>query len=730
MSVTVQRYLESYTEEMWDYERLCLFDSTETKAILRKRAHFERLLMSAEPHKADYLRYIEYEHLTNQLRWRRFERLIKKRQLEEGTEEFRELNTFVNKIQGQRFHALFRRTLHRFPADVDIWLQYVATFDSVGAQRAATRVFAEAIQKNPRSATLWIQAGAWHYNEFDDVSSARQIYLRALRLLPESKDLWLEYFKMELLCVEKYIQREMLAKLVESHEAELNGETVAVDIPTLDAEQEAGGDALLDIQAQVAQGEDNAFKRGELPLLVYRNAIQAIPKDLTFRERFLDTYRLFPRFTSGAEEVYADLLRDFPAEPRTYAIAAERHMAGVKEDTPEYVEALARLTAQLDGAVWQEGSAEDMYIEAHRSLVAHLNPELPEALQAYLTAVLLTWARHAVASRTVQGRYAICVTAWLQRVCEPTLRRWPAYLERAMDSTAATEAIEGTPIELALRMAELAVHVEPKNARAWLLRIRLTEIQHLNKQGRETRHAASDEEAPSDDNSQASGDEEEWMGDSGESARMIYTAPVRNAMLALYQKALREVPESVSLWKSYMKLLRNQGAAMASASSTADDQPGRPGTTNKHLTRAQLGRLFDEAIQLGSYLLGDAHAAVKPVIQSTYLSWAFTTGGLAYLRQVYRKLALTNVATPQLFLTCIAYERDNGNELDQIVELYEHLVRVASADPEIWLSYIGYLIDETKMDRVQKVYWQASKAVSDPIALETRYLALLDDKKS
>jgi hypothetical protein len=56
-------------------------------------------------------------------------------------------------------------------------------------------------------------AAKFEFEANESVETSRSLFQRALRFLPNSAKLWLEYFRMELLCVELVKSRQDLLKL-------------------------------------------------------------------------------------------------------------------------------------------------------------------------------------------------------------------------------------------------------------------------------------------------------------------------------------------------------------------------------------------------------------------------------------------------------------------------------------------------------------------------------------
>ena len=57
---------------------------------------------------------------------------------------------------------------------------------------------------------MWILAAKWEFEDNSNITSARVLLQRAIRLNSDSRHLWLEYFKLELMWIEKIKERRRI----------------------------------------------------------------------------------------------------------------------------------------------------------------------------------------------------------------------------------------------------------------------------------------------------------------------------------------------------------------------------------------------------------------------------------------------------------------------------------------------------------------------------------------
>lgn len=103
----------------------------------------------------------------------------------------------------KRVHSIFDRVLYKHRGDIDLWLQYVAFCKSEGSGRVLSHVFSRALQAHPRCEEIWIEAASYEFSTNLNIDSARVLMQRAIRINQQCERLWHEYFRLELLYIQK-----------------------------------------------------------------------------------------------------------------------------------------------------------------------------------------------------------------------------------------------------------------------------------------------------------------------------------------------------------------------------------------------------------------------------------------------------------------------------------------------------------------------------------------------
>eukprot|EP00126_Sphaerothecum_destruens_P005935 Sdes_comp19124_c0_seq1m9837 len=202
MAEAVQIQMEKMIPELEDLEEKGIFSKNEIKMIVKKRRDFEYSLRRRATEKENFLKYIEFEMNLESLRKTRKKRLA-----------IRKKNSISDFSIPQRIHFIYRRALQKYRGDVRLWMQYIEYCKSKSSYKTLAKIFAEALQFHPQNSTLWISAAKFEFEMNSNISAARIIFQRAIRMNEDSTKLWCEYFRLELLFLEKILLRRRVLGL-------------------------------------------------------------------------------------------------------------------------------------------------------------------------------------------------------------------------------------------------------------------------------------------------------------------------------------------------------------------------------------------------------------------------------------------------------------------------------------------------------------------------------------
>eukprot|EP00158_Paraphelidium_tribonemae_P004762 Partr_v1_DN26955_c1_g1_i2_m7239 putative UTP6, small subunit (SSU) processome component, homolog (yeast) len=282
MAESVQRYLESTLPELKDLQARSILSELEIKSIVKKRTDFEYALRRRGVLKEDFMKYIAYERSLEDLRRRRKKRLNITGK--PGESEF----SIVRRI-----HFLYDRATKTFPADVDLWVQHVKFSRLSNSSSRLGKIFASALQFCPRSVELWTLAASWEWEDNKSVVSARSLYQRAIRFNAESRELWLSYFRLEMLFLDKLMERKRVLGI--------------------------SSDIVVEEDGDVETGEAMSLVlKGAIPLAIFKNACLAFSGDFKFQLRFLEQSLEFSELPLVADEIRLQIEKNFGDGPDVY----------------------------------------------------------------------------------------------------------------------------------------------------------------------------------------------------------------------------------------------------------------------------------------------------------------------------------------------------------------------------------------------------------------------------
>ncbi|RDD44015.1 U3 small nucleolar RNA-associated protein 6-like protein [Trichoplax sp. H2] len=282
MAEFVQRALEQMLPELEDMQENNLFTRDEIRALVKKRTHYEYQLQRRVVRKIDFIRYIKHEMNLEA------ERNNRKRKLgiynKKKTVDFAIIN---------RIHRLYQKALRKFRSDSKLWLEYIAFSKNMGSTKVVSKAFSRMLQAHPYRSEFWILAAKWEFEDNKDIDNARRIMQLAIRRNSTSKSLWPEYFRLELLYVDKMRKRRQVLNISEPN-------------------QDDSGEM------------SDEFFANKIADVVYQNAVKAIPDDIEFRMSFIGIYKLFESTKQYRDAIYNSLLDDFPDQEASWHFFAEK----------------------------------------------------------------------------------------------------------------------------------------------------------------------------------------------------------------------------------------------------------------------------------------------------------------------------------------------------------------------------------------------------------------------
>lgn len=215
---------------------------------MRRRTDFEHRIASRSTKPKDYALYAEYEKNVEKLRLKRVERLSREKaeSVSSDSESDSEnngkgakktkLGHGISSYAGpRRIYFIYDRGTKKFPNEIaTLWLPYLNYANSQNATFVISKIYTRLLQLHPTKAQVWIMAAKYELQTHNSIKAARLILQRAIRLNygaggfsgPNgSLQLWVEYFKLELIYVAQLLaKRKIMGIVTEAQQLEMERE--------------------------------------------------------------------------------------------------------------------------------------------------------------------------------------------------------------------------------------------------------------------------------------------------------------------------------------------------------------------------------------------------------------------------------------------------------------------------------------------------------------------------
>lgn len=186
-----------------------------------------------------------------------------------------------------------------------------------------------------------------------DMTEARSFMQRGLRFNKASKQLWLEYTKLELVYIAKIITRRRLLGIdgqngptVPVENKDEDGEMIELPIVTaedLDPELKQDGDAGY---SPLSDLENNLALNGAIPLAVFDAAVKEIPEDIEFVFSFFNLFAGFPGLhclPKLLQHVVGHALISYPTSPLALFMDIRAPIIGLEPSNPSFPSTLSSI---------------------------------------------------------------------------------------------------------------------------------------------------------------------------------------------------------------------------------------------------------------------------------------------------------------------------------------------------------------------------------------------------
>lgn len=313
--------------------------------IAKKRSDFEHKLNARGSQPLDYARYAEYEMNLESLRKKRMKRLGIKASTHSG--------------QRHIFFVLERAT-RKFHGDIGLWMQYVDFARKQKSTKKLSEILTRVLRMHPTKPELWIYAANYALEERGDINEARSYMQRGLRFCKNSKHLWSEYARLEMIYIARIVARgrdlsrsEDFAKEDISPPADEQDENV-IALPSITAlENNSNSEPGFIDQEILKTLEATPILSGAIPKAIFDGAMNQFAGDTTLGETFFDIVAEFqdlPCANRILQHIIDRLLTAAPSDPAALICYIRQPVIGVQTLSSDFPGALGVSLDRLKSA--------------------------------------------------------------------------------------------------------------------------------------------------------------------------------------------------------------------------------------------------------------------------------------------------------------------------------------------------------------------------------------------
>ncbi|CZT42674.1 related to UTP6-U3 snoRNP protein [Rhynchosporium secalis] len=344
-------YLEQAVPQLQEFKEKKIFSEDEIRSLVTKRSSFEHKVLARGSTPVDFARYAAWEIGLENLRHKRCKRM---------------------KIKGSTSHTgqarifkIFDRGTQKHPGDVALWMSYLEYCKQAKATKKFKTVLTAAIRLHPLKAELWLYAARWSLEAEADMKEARSFMSRGARFCTMSKDLWIEWAKLEMIYLAKIAMRRRILGIDEEENAvdamevggagneSAFGSEDVVAIP--DFKMNVMRPSMLEgvkVDTEASQDPMNTpALQGAIPLAIFDETKKQQFFNASVAADFFDMFAVFtqvrclPKILQHVLDVLAD---SYPVDPSTCDCYNKQPLVGTDPTSPEFPVALGIFLDRLN----------------------------------------------------------------------------------------------------------------------------------------------------------------------------------------------------------------------------------------------------------------------------------------------------------------------------------------------------------------------------------------------
>lgn len=311
-------------------------------------------------------------------------------------------------LSGQkRISFILDRATRKFHGDVGLWMQYLEYSKKQKAYKKVAQIFTSLLRLHPTKAELWIMAAKYAMEDQGDMTGARSYMQRGLRFCKQSRELWLEYAKLEFVYMAKIATRRRILGLgSEARRDELrlsarDEDADHITLPVITAEDVGPSlrtDSLEDENALHNLDATPALS-GAIPIAIFDAAMENF-HDAYFAEQIFNlavTYETLSCSSKISRHI-ADALSSLdPTSFSSISCSIRQPLTGIQPASPAFPVALSSVLKRLSESMETQPSLElcEKAVEwlSPYLLLKDLDPDIRTVISATLNRIMSSYKR-------------------------------------------------------------------------------------------------------------------------------------------------------------------------------------------------------------------------------------------------------------------------------------------------------------------------------------------------
>lgn len=297
----------------------------------------------------------------------------------------------------KRISFILQRATRKFHGDVGLWMQYLEYSRKQKSYKKVAQVLTSVLRLHPTKPDLWIYAAQYVMEDQGDMTGARSYMQRGLRFCKQSRELWLEYARLELIYISKITRRRRILGINSSRSQQDTGTAVdgssapdLIALPAITLEDIGPGlhsDTVVDHDVLQALDSTPALS-GAIPIAIFDAAMGNF-NDTRFGERFFNVLVGFSTISSldkMSKHIADALILLDPTSPASISCDIRQPLIGIQPGSSEFPVVLGsvlkkmriKLEAQTSLALYEKSVAWLLeYLD-----ISDLDPDIRTAIVA------------------------------------------------------------------------------------------------------------------------------------------------------------------------------------------------------------------------------------------------------------------------------------------------------------------------------------------------------------